>query len=346
MGRKLGSKNKNINTAKNKNVININVNSSTSRKGRGQPRKQSNDTTQTRQYGSGGCMAPPQVIISQPTQQDNSLLSSFIMSRMLNESNMLNSRTSMPSMVEPPTGRELPSYFSSRESIIPKLSETPIKEPVIKPADITPSIKIKTKEPTLEPEPLKIDVKQDEVAPPTTRCHLYKKLKDTATTVANAASSELGTAIIERALKGIDKTHVASSLVGTALRAHRNRKENAVDADEEIKQNEIKQLRQLHKNKNKTDAENALFNTLKTKYTGVQPKPLKNIKQMNDTATSIQLAVKNRKARNEFADKYVDKLKDEYAKGKAGAHIRSAEKAKLYSKEIKDLLEETRAKDK
>jgi hypothetical protein len=40
-------------------------------------------------------MAPPQVIISQPTpQQDNSLLSYFITSRMLNESNMLNSRTS------------------------------------------------------------------------------------------------------------------------------------------------------------------------------------------------------------------------------------------------------------
>ncbi len=178
MGRKIGSKNKNINTAKNKNVIYINVNSSTSRKGRGRPRKQSNDTTQTRRYGGGGSMAPPQVIISQPTpQQDNSLLSSFITSRMLNESNMLNSRTSMPSMVEPPTGRELSSYFSTREIIIPKLPETPIKEPVIKPADITPSSKIKTKEPIPEPEPRKMDVKPDEVAPPTTGRHLYKKLK-------------------------------------------------------------------------------------------------------------------------------------------------------------------------
>jgi hypothetical protein len=147
MGRKIGSKNKKINTAKNENVININVNSSTSRKGRGRARKQSNDTTQTRQYGGGGSMAPPQEVISQPTpQQDNNLLSSFITSRMLNESNMLNSRTSMPSMVEPPSGRgDIPSYFSARESIIPKLPETPIKEPVIKPADITPSIKIKPK---------------------------------------------------------------------------------------------------------------------------------------------------------------------------------------------------------
>ena len=70
MGRKLGSKNKNINTAKNKNIININVNSSKSKRGRGRPKKQSNDTTQNRQLGSGG-MAPPQVIISQP-QPDNS----------------------------------------------------------------------------------------------------------------------------------------------------------------------------------------------------------------------------------------------------------------------------------
>jgi hypothetical protein len=115
-------------------------------------------------------------------------------------------------------------------------------------------------------------------------------------------------------------------------------RENSIDyTDDEIKRNEIKQLRNLQKKKDRTESENDLFNTLKTKYTGVQPKPPKNIKQMNDAATSIQLAVKNRKARNEFADKYVDKLKDEYAKGKAGAHIRSAVKAKLYSKVVKDL---------
>jgi hypothetical protein len=80
MPRTKGSKNKNTNTAKNKNVFNINVNSSTSKKGRGRPRKQSNDTTQNRQtrhplgHNPGpSMMAPPQVIVSQPTpQQDNS----------------------------------------------------------------------------------------------------------------------------------------------------------------------------------------------------------------------------------------------------------------------------------
>jgi hypothetical protein len=63
MPRTKGSKNKNINTAKNKNIININVNSSKSRKGRGRPRKQSNDTTQNRQSGGMGGMAPPKVKI-------------------------------------------------------------------------------------------------------------------------------------------------------------------------------------------------------------------------------------------------------------------------------------------
>jgi hypothetical protein len=130
MPRTKGSKNKNINTAKNKKIININVNSSKSRKGRGRPRKQSNDTTQYRQAGGMGGMAPPQVIISQPQpapQQDNSLLSSFITSRMLNESNILNSRSNMPTM-EQPTMREQPSYFNARESIIPKLPDTPLKQ--------------------------------------------------------------------------------------------------------------------------------------------------------------------------------------------------------------------------
>ena len=129
MPRTKGSKNKNINTAKNKNIININVNSSKSKKGRGRPRKQSNDTTQNRQSGGMG-MAPPQVIISQPQptqQQDNSLLSSFITSRLLNEPNILNNRTNMTN-IEPPTIKDQPSYFNARESIRPKIPDTSAKQ--------------------------------------------------------------------------------------------------------------------------------------------------------------------------------------------------------------------------
>ena len=237
MGRKLGSKNKNINTAKNKNIININVNSSKSKRGRGRPKKKSNDTTQNRQtrhplgYNPGpSMMAPPQVIVSQPTpQQDNSLLSSFITSRMLNESNMLSSRTNIPT-VEPPTTREQPSYFNARESIIPKLPDTPItKPPVIKPADISPSTKIKTGEPAPPPEPTKTDVKPDDVAPPKEKGPLkfYKKLKSAAGTVADAAASDIGISIIESAVNEIDKSHVASTLIGSALRGHRGRKTHA-----------------------------------------------------------------------------------------------------------------------
>ncbi len=67
---------------------------------------------------------------------------------------------------------------------------------------------------------------------------------------------------------------------------------------------------------------------------------------MKDAATSIQLAMKNRKARNEFADKYVDELKDEYAKGKAGALIKAATKSKWYSKEHYYFVKEKRAANK
>ena len=333
MPRTKGSKNKNINTAKNKNIININVNSSKSRKGRGRPRKQSNDTTQNRQSGGMGGMAPPQVIISQPQpdNSNNSLLTSFITSRMLNESNMLNSRTSMPSMVEPPTGRELPSYFSARESIIPKLPETPIKEPVIKPADITPSTIIKTREPIPKPEPPKPVIKPDEVAPPTTGRHLYKKLKDTASKVTDAASSELGTSIIEHALNGIDNSHVASTLVGTALRAHRNRKQNTMDADEEIKQNEIKQLRELHKKQNRSETENNVYNTLKTKFTGIQPKsPPKATKEMIDASGKLKSATKTKL----YSKEYNDIVKEKRAANK----IESAMQSKQYSNELKQVL--------
>jgi hypothetical protein len=70
-------------------------------------------------------MAPPQVIISQPQPDtsNNSLSTSFITSKLLNES-MNQNRTNMTN-VESPPNREQPSYFNARESIIPKLPETP-----------------------------------------------------------------------------------------------------------------------------------------------------------------------------------------------------------------------------
>jgi hypothetical protein len=268
-------------------------------------------------------MAPPQVIISQPQpdNSNNSLLTSFITSKLLNES-MNQNRTNM-------TNVEQPSYFNARDSIIPKLPETPIsKPPVIKPADITPSTIIKTKEPLPEPEPRKIDIKPDEVAPPTTGRHLYKKLKDTASKVTDAASSELGTSIIEHALNGIDNSHVASTLVGTALRAHRNRKQNTMDADEEIKQNEIKQLRELHKNQNKTDMENDLYNTLKTKYTGVKTKSTPKVpKEMIDASEKLKAATRTKLYSKEYKDLITEK--------RAVNKIESAMQSKQYSNELK-----------
>ncbi len=87
----------------------------------------------------------------------------------------------------------MPSYFHARESIIPKLQETPIPKSVFKPADISPSTKIKTD----EPEPQQIDVTPDKVAPPTFK--FYKKLKSAAGIVA----ADLGSAILENAVNAI-----------------------------------------------------------------------------------------------------------------------------------------------
>jgi hypothetical protein len=106
---------------------NINVNTSKGKKGRGRPRKQSNDTTQYRQSGGSGGMAPPQVIITQPqpdnsNNNSNSLFSSFITSKMLNETMNLN-RSNMTKVEA--SRIEQPYYFDARKSIIPKLPDTP-----------------------------------------------------------------------------------------------------------------------------------------------------------------------------------------------------------------------------
>ena len=332
MPRTKGSKNKNINTAKNKNIININVNSSKSKKGRGRPRKQSNDTTQNRQSGGMGGMAPPQVIISQPApQQDNSLLSSFITSKLLSESMNVN-RTNMPSVVEPPTTREQPSYFNARESIIPKLPETPIpKPPVIKPPDISPSTKIKTGEPAPPPEPTKIDVKPDDVAPPKEKGPLkfYKKLKSAAGTVADAAASDIGISIIESAVNEIDKSHAASTLIGSALRGHRGRKTHAIIKKyPEIVNKRLEDVKKMDPRTELTykpvekGGKPAYLQFLEKKREKDQAKlnkallanpiigqDLVNVQTpiQKKAATSIQTAIRQKLAINKVADKYLEK---------------------------------------
>ena len=332
MPRTKGSKNKNFNTAKNKNIININVNSSKSKKGRGRPRKQSNDTTQNRQSGGMGGMAPPQVIISQPApQQDNSLLSSFITSKLLSESMNVN-RTNMPSVVEPPTTREQPSYFNARESIIPKLPETPItKPPVIKPPDISPSTKIKTGEPAPPPEPTKIDVKPDDVAPPKEKGPLkfYKKLKSAAGTVADAAASDIGISIIESAVNEIDKSHAASTLIGSALRGHRGRKTHAIIKKyPEIVNKRLEDVKKMDPRTELTykpvekGGKPAYLQFLEKKREKDQAKldkallanprigqDLVNVQTpiQKKAATSIQTAIRQKLAINKVADKYLEK---------------------------------------
>ena len=142
MGRTKGSKNKsqNTNTAKNKNIININVNSGTKKKGRGRPRR-TNDTSPNRNFSGGGIgNAPQQVIVSQPqpdnnNNSNNSLLSSFITSKLLNDTMSLN-RTNIEQTAPI---REQQTFFNARESIIPRFPDTPVKNVIneVKPLEST-----------------------------------------------------------------------------------------------------------------------------------------------------------------------------------------------------------------
>jgi hypothetical protein len=141
MGRTKGSKNKsqNTNTAKNKNIININVNSSTKKKGRGRPRR-TNDTSPNRNFSGGGIgNAPQQVIVSQPqpdnNNSNNSLLSSFITSKLLNDTMSLN-RTNIEQTAPI---REQQTFFNARESIIPRYPDTPVRNVIneVKPSAST-----------------------------------------------------------------------------------------------------------------------------------------------------------------------------------------------------------------
>ena len=138
MGRTKGSKNKtqNTNTAKNKNIININVNSSTKKKGRGRPRR-TNDTSPNRNFSGGGIgNAPQQVIVSQPQpDNNNSLLSSLITSKILNDTMSLN-RTNIEQTAPI---REQQTFFNARESIIPRFPDTPVKNVIneVKPSAST-----------------------------------------------------------------------------------------------------------------------------------------------------------------------------------------------------------------
>ena len=53
--------------------------------------------------------------------------------------------------------------------------------------------------------------------------------------------------------------------------------------------------------------ENTLYDTLKTKFTGLKPKPPSKVKEMSDAAIKIQSAIRNKKAIKTTAEKYLDK---------------------------------------
>ena len=325
MGRKIGSKNKNVNTAKNKNVININVNSSTSKKGKGRPRKTTNNTSAQNRpptYGGGMSMAPPQVIISQPqadNSNNNSLLSSFITSKMLNETMNLN-RTVEPSRPEPSRiepSRPEPSYFAARESIIPKLPDTPIKT--------TPRITVKPS-PKIEseikpvPEPPKIDIKPADVAPP------KKKYPNLKTVVSDFSNS-----ILEDAVNEIDKENKAATLIGSALRGHKGRLKHT-DTKEypKLVNKRLEQVKQM-------DPQDLL--QLKPK-TGTNGKPLhiQKLEEKKAKEEKRRIEDKDKLDRALLANPIINQdLENKTLKNKSAINIQTAIRGKIARNKAKDL---------
>jgi hypothetical protein len=137
MGRTKGTKNKNknVNTAK-KNVININVNSNTSttKRGKGRPRK--TDTKKNNPndlppntssgYNSRPQYAPPPIPIITPAQDGSiSMLSQFLTSKILNDSNRTINLPETTNLNYTKESVEPSRTFNSRESIIPRLPDTP-----------------------------------------------------------------------------------------------------------------------------------------------------------------------------------------------------------------------------
>jgi hypothetical protein len=325
MGRKIGSKNKNVNTAKNKNVININVNSSTSKKGKGRPRKTTNNTSAQNRpptYGGGMSMAPPQVIISQPqadNSNNNSLLSSFITSKMLNETMNLN-RTVEPSRPEPSRiepSRPEPSYFAARESMIPKLPDTPIKT--------TPRITVKPS-PKIEseikpvPEPPKIDIKPADVAPP------KKKYPNLKTVVSDFSNS-----ILEDAVNEIDKENKAATLIGSALRGHKGRLKHT-DTKEypKLVNKRLEQVKQM-------DPQDLL--QLKPK-TGTNGKPLhiQKLEEKKAKEEEKRIEDKDKLDRALLANPIINQdLENKTLKNKSAINIQTAIRGKIARNKAKDL---------
>ena len=375
MPRTKGSKNKNTATAKNKNIINININSSKSKKGR--PRKTTaNTNTQARYPNYGGnANAPPQVIILQPqadnSNLNNSLISSFITSKILNET-MNGNRSNMtaveppraePTIAEPP--RPEPSYFAARESIIPKLPDTP--KTVIK-----PSPKIETKKSTTITEPPKIDIKPDDVSPPKldikpvdvsppkkTPSKFYKKLVDDNT-------SQLSNSILEDAMKEVKEENKAATLISSVLSGHKNRKMHSLRKKypelvnkrlELVKQMEPQNLLQY---KSKTDdngkplylqklEEKKAKDKIKLEQTllsnPIISQDLENKTLKNKAATKIQNAIRGKLSKNIAADLFIKNQDKEAAKNTLSSAIKSR-KARKEFKEAQEAYDPAKHQEK
>ena len=278
-------------------------------------------------------------------------------------------RTVEPPRAEPtraePTRAE-PSFFTARESMIPKLPETPISRPPK--IFIKPSPEIESVAPPLA-EPPKIKVRPADVAPPEketkpidvtpskkTPPKFYKKLGDNKTDTA----SQLSSSILEDAMKDINREDKAATTISSVLRGHKGRLDHTyIKKYPELVNKRLEQVKQM-------DPQNLLQYLPKTGDKG-EPLHIQKLKEKlakeekrrindkeklgksllentisqdlenktlkNKAAIKLQSAFRVRKAINTVADKYIDK------QNKAGSMINKAIKNKIARKDFKNAKE-------
>ena len=175
----------------------------------------------------------------------------------LNRSNITNVE---PSRIEPTSRIEQPSYFNARESIIPKLPDTP--KPTQPERIIKPSPKIETKKLPISIESPKIEVKPADVAPP--------KIDKV---------SQFSSSILDDAINEIEKEDRASTLIGSAFRGHKGRSDyNYIKEYPKIAAKRLEEIKKMTPNDDITRK----TTKREDKPTNVETQKEKNIKKFDE----------------------------------------------------------------
>jgi len=335
-------KNNNINTAKNKNIININVNSTTSNKrGKGRPRKVINETTNKRTpdlppnssagYNSRPQYAPPPVPIITPSQDGTmSMLSQLLTSKILNESNRTFNIPDTTNLNYSRESVEPSRTFNSRESIIPRLPDTPlpIKNESVKPVNPPPpppppppkqeaqkpqagatgldaivqEIKyLNSEEGKAEKARKQAEAKEKREAKKLEKQASQQSTTDLSFPTPKKDIIEMITPQKEPKLPALTPVKENRSMLDFVLGGTPQKQKSAQEIKEEKRKSRLKELSKISPMKAKQMFE---FNDLKSEFTG-QPNPNQDI-----GSSIINRAIKGKIARKELEKKKEEKKSD------------------------------------